>query len=65
MHVCLRTHTYSNTHTRALVYVLRRQFMEHDVEALPIRTSVLADLAQKCHAYAKVGHTSTDVLYLY
>jgi hypothetical protein len=35
-----------------------KQFMEHDVEALPIRISVLADLAQKCHAYAKVHYSS-------
>jgi hypothetical protein len=30
--------------------------MEHDVEALPIDIRVLADLAQKCRAYAKALH---------
>jgi len=30
--------------------------MEHDVEALPIPLSILADLAQKSHAYAKALH---------
>jgi hypothetical protein len=38
--------------------IIAQQFMEHDVEALPIRISVLADLAQKCHAYAKVHSCS-------
>jgi phosphatidylinositol kinase/protein kinase (PI-3 family) len=32
------------------------EFMEHDVEALPIDIRVLADLAQKCRAYAKALH---------
>ena len=32
------------------------EFMEHDVEALPIPLSILADLAQKGHAYAKALH---------
>lgn len=32
------------------------EFMEHDVEALPIDIRILADLAQKCHAYAKALH---------
>ena len=30
--------------------------MEHDVEALPVDIRVLAELAQKCHAYAKALH---------
>lgn len=32
------------------------EFMEHDVEALPISLSILAELAQKGHAYAKALH---------
>ena len=32
------------------------EFMEHDVEALPISLSILAELAQKSHAYAKALH---------
>ncbi len=32
------------------------EFMEHDVEALPIDIRILAELAQKCHAYAKALH---------
>jgi phosphatidylinositol kinase/protein kinase (PI-3 family) len=32
------------------------EFMEHDVEALPINLSILAELAQKGHAYAKALH---------
>ncbi|KAM3569626.1 hypothetical protein VYU27_008290 [Nannochloropsis oceanica] len=32
------------------------EFMEHDVEALPIDIHILAELAQKCHAYAKALH---------
>ena len=32
------------------------EFMEHDVEALPIDIRVLAELAQKCRAYAKALH---------
>lgn len=32
------------------------EFMEHDVEALPISLTVLAELAQKGHAYAKALH---------
>jgi hypothetical protein len=32
------------------------EFMEHDVEALPINLSLLAELAQKGHAYAKALH---------
>jgi FKBP12-rapamycin complex-associated protein len=32
------------------------EFMEHDVEALPIDIKILAELAQKCHAYAKALH---------
>eukprot|EP00595_Chromulina_sp_UTEXLB2642_P003213 CAMPEP_0196768462 /NCGR_PEP_ID=MMETSP1095-20130614/42795_1 /TAXON_ID=96789 ORGANISM="Chromulina nebulosa, Strain UTEXLB2642" /NCGR_SAMPLE_ID=MMETSP1095 /ASSEMBLY_ACC=CAM_ASM_000446 /LENGTH=1571 /DNA_ID=CAMNT_0042138109 /DNA_START=3776 /DNA_END=8494 /DNA_ORIENTATION=- len=32
------------------------EFMEHDVEALPISLSVLAELAQKSRAYAKALH---------
>ncbi|CAM9623049.1 unnamed protein product [Chrysoparadoxa australica] len=32
------------------------EFMEHEVEALPINIRVLADLAQNCHAYAKALH---------
>ena len=30
--------------------------MEHDAEALPINLNVLAELAQKGHAYAKALH---------
>ena len=30
--------------------------MEHDVEAFPISLSILAELAQKSHAYAKALH---------
>ena len=30
--------------------------MEHDVEALPINPSTLAELAQRSHAYAKALH---------
>ncbi|RLN97572.1 hypothetical protein BBJ28_00010972 [Nothophytophthora sp. Chile5] len=32
------------------------EFMEHDVEALPIDIRELGELAQKCHAYAKALH---------
>lgn len=32
------------------------EFMEHDVEALPISPSILAELAQRTHAYAKALH---------
>lgn len=32
------------------------EFMEHDVEALPIDIRVLANLAMKCRAYAKALH---------
>jgi FKBP12-rapamycin complex-associated protein len=32
------------------------EFLEHDAEALPIAASVLAELAQKSHAYAKALH---------
>lgn len=32
------------------------EFMEHDVEPLPISHSILAELAQKGHAYAKALH---------
>jgi phosphatidylinositol kinase/protein kinase (PI-3 family) len=32
------------------------EFMEHDVEALPISLSILAELAQKSRAYAKALH---------
>ena len=32
------------------------EFMEHDVEPLPISLSILAELAQKGHAYAKALH---------
>nr|CCA19196.1 PREDICTED: similar to fkbprapamycin associated protein putative [Albugo laibachii Nc14] len=32
------------------------EFMEHDVEALPIDIRELGALAQKCHAYAKALH---------
>lgn len=32
------------------------EFMEHDVEALPISPSILAQLAQRSHAYAKALH---------
>lgn len=32
------------------------EFMEHDVEPLPIDPSTLAELAQKSHAYAKALH---------
>jgi serine/threonine-protein kinase mTOR len=32
------------------------EFMEHDVETLPIDIKILADVAQKCHAYAKALH---------
>ena len=32
------------------------EFMEHDVEALPISLSILAELAQRGHAYAKALH---------
>lgn len=32
------------------------EFMEHDVEALPIDIRVLGELAEKCHAYAKALH---------
>ena len=30
--------------------------MEHDDNPLPVNTSTLATLAQKCHAYAKALH---------
>ena len=36
------------------------EFMEHDVEALPISLSILAELAQKGHAYAKALHYRYD-----
>lgn len=40
-----------------LQYLLNlAEFMEHDVEALPISLSILAELAQKGHAYAKALH---------
>eukprot|EP01033_Poteriospumella_lacustris_P010144 gene10144-7234_t len=40
-----------------LQYLLNlAEFMEHDVEALPINESILAELAQKGHAYAKALH---------
>uniref|UniRef100_M4B9E7 non-specific serine/threonine protein kinase n=1 Tax=Hyaloperonospora arabidopsidis (strain Emoy2) TaxID=559515 RepID=M4B9E7_HYAAE len=32
------------------------EFMEHDVEALPIDIRELGELAQKCHVYAKALH---------
>jgi FKBP12-rapamycin complex-associated protein len=32
------------------------EFMEHDAVALPINLNVLAELAQKGHAYAKALH---------
>ena len=32
------------------------EFMEHDVERLPIDLGILAELAQKGHAYAKALH---------
>eukprot|EP00605_Chrysophyceae_sp_TOSAG23-4_P001470 GSChrysophyteH1.ASY1.ANO1.1606.1 assembled CDS len=32
------------------------EFMEHDVEPLPINTPILAELAEKSHAYAKALH---------
>ena len=32
------------------------EFMEHDVEALPIDIRQLGELAEKCHAYAKALH---------
>ncbi len=32
------------------------EFMEHDVEALPISLTTLAELAQKSRAYAKALH---------
>ena len=38
------------------------EFMEHDVEALPISLSILAELAQKGHAYAKALHYRYDVI---
>jgi tetratricopeptide (TPR) repeat protein len=39
-----------------LVMLNLAEFMEHDVEALPIEPKVLAELAEKSHAYAKALH---------
>ena len=39
-----------------LVMLNLAEFMEHDVEALPIEAKVLAELAEKSHAYAKALH---------
>lgn len=47
----------STVPSEILQYLLNlAEFMEHDVEALPISLSILAELAQKSHAYAKALH---------
>jgi FKBP12-rapamycin complex-associated protein len=38
------------------------EFMEHDMEALPIDIRVLAHLAHKCHAHAKALHYKEQVV---
>jgi phosphatidylinositol kinase/protein kinase (PI-3 family) len=54
----LKTAFKSNTIPPEILQALLNlaEFMEHDVEALPIPLSILADLAQKGHAYAKALH---------
>jgi FKBP12-rapamycin complex-associated protein len=54
----LQTSIRSNTIPPEILQTLLNlaEFMEHDVEALPIPLSILADLAQKSHAYAKALH---------
>ena len=49
---------HSNTIPPDILQVLLNlaEFMEHDAEALPINLNVLAELAQKGHAYAKALH---------
>ena len=54
----LQTAFRSNTIPPEILQTLLNlaEFMEHDVEALPISLSILAELAQKGHAYAKALH---------
>ena len=54
----LKKAVFSPTVTPEVVQIILNlaEFMEHDVEALPIGPNLLAELAQRSHAYAKALH---------
>jgi len=54
LHVAFKSNTIPPEILQSLLNLA--EFMEHDVETLPISLTILAELAQKGHAYAKALH---------